>query len=360
MPRDGNGTLVVFEPTLREIEQLLTAFDKILWYGMPVKTKASSAFRIPSTQDVVLIPLPPAIGGDKYLQKIKVLIYLPFLVAKVLQIMAKYGFIHTRGPSVPAWVAIIFSKFFVKKKIWHKYAGNWNEQSPPFSYRQQRSLLKKSPHPVTINGRWGDTNPNIVSFENPCFSEAELAVSRGIVKTFSAEKVEILFVGRLEHEKGIHHVLEAANQLPTHFNWHIVGDGKERKYVERTVSECSNVNFWGALSRTQLNEIYSKCHFFLLPTIASEGFPKVIAEACGFGCIPIVSQVSSISQYIASDFGYLLPHCSSAEVVKALQHIITLDNTELIQKSERARVFARLFTYERYVNRIRDEIFQIH
>ena len=30
----------------------------------------------------------------------------------------------------------------------------------------------------------------------------------------------------------------------------------------------------------------------------SEGFPKVIAEAMNFGCIPIVSDISCIRQYI--------------------------------------------------------------
>lgn len=359
MPRDGQGSLLVFEPTLREVEHLLAVFDVIFWYGMPVKEKPSNTYRMPSSQNIRLIPFPPARGGDSFFQKIKVVAYLPLLFLRVLQIMVKYDFIHTRGPSVPAWCSIIMAGWFRRKRVWHKYAGNWNEQNPPFSYKRQRALLKRSTHPVTVNGRWGDKNPNILSFENPCFSSIELALSGRNMKDFSSGKWHILFVGRLEFEKGIHLVLEAARQLPDNFIWHIVGDGKERKQVEHVTAQYRHIHFWGSLNRHQLNEVYETCHFFLLPTVASEGFPKVIAEACGFGCIPIVSTVSSISQYVSADFGYLLPHCTGAEVVKALRHFTTLNIEELRDKSESARRLAQLFTYERYLDRIRQEVFKI-
>ena len=56
-------------------------------------------------------------------------------------------------------------------------------------------------------------------------------------------------------------------------------------------------NFLGWLNREELNHINSKSHILILPTF-SEGFPKVVAEAACFGCIPIVTNIAPINQYI--------------------------------------------------------------
>ena len=62
--------------------------------------------------------------------------------------------------------------------------------------------------------------------------------------------------------------------------------------------------------------IYSKCDFIILPS-KSEGFPKVIGEAMNYGCIPIVSDVSCISQYIQNGVnGFLIKPITSKEIYK--------------------------------------------
>ena len=57
------------------------------------------------------------------------------------------------------------------------------------------------------------------------------------------------------------------------------------------------INFLGWISRIKLNKIYEKSHILILPT-QSEGFPKVIDEAASYGCIPMVTNISPINQYI--------------------------------------------------------------
>lgn len=353
--RSHDNSYKVFEPTLREVEFLLNLFDEIHWYGFETKETGSDLFRFPVSDKIILRPLPKAIGGDSLLKKLKILPYLPLLLWRICSLVNNYTFIHTRAPSLPAWVAIFFSRFFKDKKYWHKYAGNWGQMHPPFSYHRQRALLKKSIHPVTINGKWQDKNPVIMTFENPCFSENELLLATLRNKLFEGKEWHVLFVGRWEREKGIHHVIAAARLLSKSITWHLVGDGKEKNWVKEQVSDLTNINLVGAVNRKSLNELYACCHFFVLPTVASEGFPKVISEAAGFGCIPIVSSVSSIAQYVTNEFGYILPDCSGGALAKALE---TLQQDPFLdRKSKKARDFARLFTYERYVERIRDEVF---
>jgi glycosyltransferase involved in cell wall biosynthesis len=46
-----------------------------------------------------------------------------------------------------------------------------------------------------------------------------------------------------------------------------------------------------------LGAFYSQAHFILLPSIGSEGWPKVLSEAMAYGVVPIAYGISSIPQF---------------------------------------------------------------
>ena len=156
---------------------------------------------------------------------------------------------------------------------------------------------------VTINGVWPSQNQNILSFENPCLTEVELESSTIIAKQKDySGKLNLCFVGRLEPAKGALIILELLQNLED-VDWvdtfYIIGDGPSKNIIEnKKLNLHLKVCLTGWLLREQLNEIYTKCHLIILPSYASEGFPKVLAEAASYGCVPIVSNLSSISQYI--------------------------------------------------------------
>ena len=87
---------------------------------------------------------------------------------------------------------------------------------------------------------------------------------------------------------------------------YIVGDGSKKYYLElaRTITDVK-IEFLGEINKSSVNKIYEKCHLLVLPS-NSEGFPKVIAEAGSYGCVPVVSKVGSINHYINSKNGYFL------------------------------------------------------
>lgn len=352
-----NESYAVFEPTLREVEHIAALFDQVVWYGFPNGSIDSLLYRSSESNTIQIRAFPNAIGGQSFWKKLAIIPYLPYLVLLIGVLFTRFQYIHTRGPSLPAWIGIMFSIIFFKKKVWHKYAGNWNHPYPPLSYRIQRNLLRKSFHPVTVNGQWNEKNTNILNFENPCFSEEELDHASGGLRSYNTGSYKILFVGRLEVQKGIHFVIEAARELPQGLHWIIVGAGSDEQKWKEESSDLKYVEFLGALNRTELNKIYRQSHFLLLPSL-SEGFPKVISEACGFGCIPIVSNVSAISQYINSDFGYLLTEINAQSICQAIRELTT-GNVDLQQMSHNATSFAQKFTYERFVKRIKEEVFKI-
>src|SRR5690606_31597289 len=89
---------------------------------------------------------------------------------------------------------------------------------------------------------------------------------------------------------------------------HIIGAGAHGDLYQKTLEESGISSIYhGTLSRKALHHMYEKCHFIVLPS-QSEGFPKVISEALNYGCVPIVSNVSSIGQYICDGVQGILIH----------------------------------------------------
>src|SRR5690606_1663355 len=110
--------------------------------------------------------------------------------------------------------------------------------------------------------------------------------------------------------------------------------------------------FHGYLSRTEVHEIYKKSHAIVLPS-ASEGFPKVIAEAMNYGCIPIVSDVSSISHYIKhNDNGFLLPDLSITSLESSIMELLSLNHEDFNRMKVTTPEFIKRFSYTYYSERL--------
>ncbi len=115
--------------------------------------------------------------------------------------------------------------------------------------------------------------------------------------------------------------------------------------------------FHGFLTRDRINELLKKSHVFLLPSSASEGFPKVIAEAANYGAIPVVSDVSSIGQYIIEDkTGLIVKNADETILREKILKVLNTDESKLKDIAESAYVMAHKFTYEHYNSRIISDI----
>ena len=359
------GEIMGWEPTIREINHFATIFDMI-YHVAPLHTEIPhNATASYSKDNIKYVPIRPT-GGRGIIKKILILLNIPFVLLKIIQITNKVDWIFFRSPTnlgvfVLPWLSICWNK-----KKWVKYAGNWEEENPPISYWFQRWWLNNNLQKslVTINGKWNDQGQHLLSFENPCITDDELKSAQLIAqqKDYS-NKLNICFVGRLEPAKGALIVLELLKNLKDITmidTFYVVGDGPSKKIFENQKSDMDiKVCLTGWLSRKQLIEIYTKCHLIILPSYASEGFPKVIAEASSYGCLPIVSNQSSIEQYIENNIsGFLLKDLSVRNIESIIKKIIK-DRNKLIAVSNNASKLGELFTYSRYVNRIETEILDV-
>jgi len=357
-----DGKVVAFEPVVREIEHFSGLFDSIIWiaYGYPGLPQGNS--RILCSETPLRLIALPAVGGETWRKKLRALIYAPWYGLVVFFALWRSDVVHTRAPSLPAFWAILFSYIDRGRIYWHKYAGNWKERRPPFFYGLQRDLLIRAKRTyVTINGKWADQPPHCYSFENPCVTDIERdkAANTALRKNFDGP-LELCFVGGLTISKGIMYFLEAVALMPEEAIsqvW-IVGDGILSEAAIALIKRShlgDRIQLLGFQPRTVVESIYARSHCLILPS-ATEGFPKVLAEAAAYGCIPIASDVSAIGQYIHSGVnGYLLKQQSTAAIVQTVGKMLQ-NRSELKRMSVSAVAMANSFTYSRYVMRIATEI----
>ena len=137
----------------------------------------------------------------------------------------------------------------------------------------------------------------------------------------------------------------------------IVGDGVLRNGLETEANKTTNtIIFHGFLSKESIVEIYKKCHFIVLPS-KSEGFPKVIGEAMNYGCVPIVSDISCISQYIQNSYnGYLIQPLREENLRNVMQQSLKLSKTNFKKYIDINYKLAKKFTFNYYLKRIQKEI----
>ena len=356
---DENNDFVGYEPTVKEINFLSDIFDKIYHIAPLYNYKSKQGNLKYISNRIRFIPIKPT-GGKKLLDKIKILLFIPYNLKIIKNIISKTDYIHFRAPT-NIGIYLLPYLFFCNQVKWIKYAGNWKEKSPPLSFKLQRWFLKKNflNTCVTINGKWPNQEKHLLSFENPCITDEEfMHCLENLNNKEFKETISICFVGELVKNKGAHLLLESLDFIKNNDcldTVYIVGEGIEKENLKTIYNGNINIEFLGFLPKKELNEIYKKSHLFVLPS-KTEGFPKVIAESLLFGCIPIVPDISSIGQYIGQEkgIGFLLQNNTAKSIAQIIDKY--LDNRDsYIYKEQDYLNLCKKFTFKYYNKRIFNE-----
>jgi glycosyltransferase involved in cell wall biosynthesis len=358
--KNSDGLISGWGPTVREINHLTQIFDEIYhlapYYSGQKDPKSSLSYN----EKIRYIPLKPY-GGKGLKNKLTIFTTAPFNLKKIKTVIDKVDWIQFRAPTSMGLYVIPFLSMQKSSRVWIKYAGNWAEANPPLSYRIQRWWLSRNIQNsmVTINGKWPRQPEHVLTFTNPCLTESEYINARRLAaaKIFKPPLV-LTFVGQLNDAKGVSIILESlkaynSDQIK---EVNLIGDGPDLKRYKNMVTNLNvKVNFIGFLNRYELEEYYKKTHLLLLPS-KSEGFPKVVAEAAAYGCVPFVTDISSIGQYINHDVnGYLLKKRNAKELVSHLNDAFRNRN-KLSKMSAEVVKMAGKFTFEYYNRQLIEKI----
>ena len=349
--------IAAFEPVVREIDQLSAGFKSVDWLGYRWYSSSPVNHKIPSSKILRMIGV-HATGGNTFKDKISILTHLPMYLSRILNLIEKNNIVYSRGPSVPALLVILLSFFYKNKIFLHKYAGGWDLEPVPFSYSFQRWLLKKQKRGhVLVSAALENDSSCIVSLPNPCLEKEEIRAGHSAMKLkIYSNGLRICFVGNCVFSKGIFNVLDILNILADEkklAKCTIAGFGDENELRSRLNHRANKLTaIVGVLSRADLNQVYANSHFILLPS-RSEGFPKVLAEAAAFGCIPVVSKLPGINKIIQNNVnGILLEDLHVEKIVDKLKDVWA-DQAYMKKMAKDAHEFSKQFSFDSFVYSIK-------
>jgi spore coat protein SA len=142
----------------------------------------------------------------------------------------------------------------------------------------------------------------------------------------------ILFVGRLQPEKGVHILLDAIQMLNSQAiecKCRIVGSsfsgGSERTSYEDSLRlrATANVTFAGHRSAREIADEFRAADIFCCPSIWQEPFGKVNIEAMACGLPVVATRVGGIPEIAAQGGVILVEPEQVAELADALKRLLT-------------------------------------
>lgn len=347
-------------PTVRELDRLAGLFKRVVHLAPVHDEPAPASSRVYRAANLRLQPLSPS-GGVRLRDKLGILGGAPSFWARLLDEISRADVVHVRAPANVALLALLVRRLAPARPWWVKYAGNWRPEGEAarreaFSYRIQRWMLRRGGRDlaVTVNGRFDGDGPHIQPFLNPCLDDDELERARAAGTKGLGTKIRLIFVGRLDDAKGAARAIDIASRLDDS-TLDIAGDGPLRAELEELAPRLGvEARFHGWLPRDELDELYRKAHFILLPSLASEGWPKVLSEAMAWGVVPVASAISAIPGILEElGVGAAVP-ARDVEAAKEAIHRMAASERDFRRHSRRAVEAAERFSYGRYLEAVRE------
>jgi phosphatidylinositol alpha-mannosyltransferase len=167
----------------------------------------------------------------------------------------------------------------------------------------------------------------------------------------------LLFLGRLEHRKGLFDALEAYRMIRPQYSGLkliIAGDGPLRNQGEAFVLQHSleQVEFLGRVSESDKWELMRKASIYLAPALYGESFGIVLLEAMSVGT-PVVGYSNSGYKSLVS--GYFDDQFAQPGDVNQLARIVgdlLSDTPRMTELSKKGIEFSATYRWDRIISKI--------
>jgi glycosyltransferase involved in cell wall biosynthesis len=173
----------------------------------------------------------------------------------------------------------------------------------------------------------------------------------------------VLTVARLEEQKGLEHLVEAAALIPD-VVFVIAGEGSRRAPLEaraQALGVHDRLVFLGY--RQDVPDLLACCTVFVLPSLF-EGLPLAVLEAMGAGRPVVATRIGGTDEIITDGYtGLLVPPRDSVALARAIRRV--LSDTDLARRLGKAGQRRALYEFsaERMaaqVTHIYDELLHSH
>jgi glycosyltransferase involved in cell wall biosynthesis len=354
----------------------------------------------------------PSIDITSLENSFKAILKIPSILLEIYQAMQWADHIHLRCPGNIGLLGCFVQILFPKKPKTVKYAGNWDRTSKqPRSYRLQKWILSNtfltSNCKVLVYGEWPNQSNNIVPFFTASYSEKEIeAVEIRSVLGFKKqiphqvrndeydgqESNEVQHVDSERHpqldwgsqdldfDKLIPHqvqndgilkfiyvggltpgkqpllsvqVIHKLKKNGYNVQLDMYGDGVEKAKITDYILDNSLegiIILHGNTSKEIVKKAYQQAHFLVFIS-KSEGWPKVVAEAMFWGCVPITSNVSCVPEMLGNGSRGTIVTANLDEIVNAVENYVN-NGSLYAHHAQNGMDWSRQFTIEKFEKEI--------
>lgn len=130
----------------------------------------------------------------------------------------------------------------------------------------------------------------------------DVSIAKGFLRQENRGILRLLYLGRIEKNKGIDYILEALKVLDRHgvsFVFRMAGkENVEGEYLGRFKETLKDkFEYCGVVSGKSKDELLKDSDIFIMPSFY-EGLPMALLECMSFGVVPVVTDVGSIGEYV--------------------------------------------------------------
>ncbi|WP_373940759.1 glycosyltransferase [Polaribacter sejongensis] len=251
---------------------------------------------------------------------------------------------------------------FPSKPKTAKYAGNWDPNSQqPITYKFQKWLLGNTfltkKIKVLVYGDWPNQTKNILPFFTASYHQNEIIE---IPTKELTKQMKLIFVGGFTLGKQPLLSVQSAHELiKKGYNvcLGMYGDGVMRGELESYISKHQlekYVTLHGNVNKDVVKTAFQEAHFLIFIS-KSEGWPKVVAEAMFWGCLPISSDVSCVGYMLGENTrgSVLKPEASTEDIVTEIKSYLENEN-KYQEKVLEAKKWSQNYTLDTFEAAIKE------
>ncbi|MBI4301908.1 MAG: glycosyltransferase family 4 protein [Chloroflexi bacterium] len=330
--------------------------------GNSVKIVApSSSPKSHQDSDIIVVGKPWPIPASGSVARITITPWLSVQVKAVLS-QESFDIVHVHEPLCPA-LPIEFLRFSeaVNVGTFHAYHGKNR------GYRYANRILRR--YSSKLHGRIA-VSPPALEFINRYFPGQYIVIPNGIdtarfspegpvLEEYRDDKLNILFLGRLEKRKGLPYLLRAYQRVKRGFRnvrLIVAGDGALSEGCQRFVEDngLEDVVFRGYVSEDEKPAYYRTADIFCAPATGRESFGIVLLEAMATGKPIVASRIEGFTSLMEDGAeGILVEPKDERDLASAL--ICLLGDEALRSKmGTKGRITARSYSWQQISQRIMD------
>ncbi len=279
-------------------------------------------------------------------------------LASIRALFGKYDVLHyhAEGSCAMLWIPHLFKKKIIvtihgldwQRSKWGGFATRYIKFGEKLAakYADEIIVLSKGVQKYFKDTYNRDTNfiPNGVN--KPIIREPKI-----IKEKYNLNKDDyILFLARIVPEKGLHYLLDAFKQIDTNKKLVIAGGASHTndylEEIKKKASEDSRVIMTGFVQGQELEELYSNCYLYCLPSDV-EGMPISLLEAMSYGCNCLVSNIEENIQ-ITDNFANSFEKGNIQDLKEKLEKCL---NQRFMFNKEISDYIIQKYSWENVVNK---------